>query len=77
MGSSLALGSLPSCHFPVNFGEPVTPPQLGPRPAVGLQMTDGSRVLSVRRQASLNQAAEKYYGRAANLRPNVSTATTG
>lgn len=31
----------------------------------------------LRRQASLNEAAERYYGQAASLRPNVSTTIDG
>lgn len=65
----------PSCYF---LNEENNMQGSGPRLRPGTMMMSNYylSLFSLFRQASLNDAAEKYYGQAASLRPNVSATTT-
>lgn len=65
----------PSCALSLARGDQWAHRGQGlPSEVPAIKMTDGCfPCFCLRRQASLNEAAEKYYGRAASLRPNVST----
>jgi len=65
------------CYFLTDPRAPVNTQGSRPHPRPGvIKMNNDCLSFSLLRQASLNEAAEKYYGQAASLRPNVSNTVT-